>query len=782
MGAPATGGSGDISPAGYTCQADQALCGDACVVLATNPAHCGSCNNACPAGTTCTNGVCDCQAGLTSCSGQCVDITSDSANCGGCGVACGVGEVCSLGVCSGSCAANLTQCGSSCVDVTSNPLHCGTCDAACAAGRLCSSGACVCLSGTDCNGQCVDTLSDPANCGTCGNVCTGGSMCSGGTCVGGGLGGAAAGLGGATGVGGGATGVGGGATGVGGGATGVGGGATGVGGGATGVGGGATGVGGGATGLGGDTGLGGASTGGDTGTGGAAGATSTEPPDGLTGVWVTVDDAGTQACVPLCSAGVEPGDPDFPDWGGENGYSCVIPGSVTAQGNFECVTGEPFVEPESRNNLPGVVVVTDDVGTQACVPICTVATSSSDGSDWGWEFEATCILPTTWTARCNQACTTGHPLPDPEARPGSIVEDDSGSRCVAHCQCEKNPDTDEAYPDWSWEQNAECVMAAAVDGNPACTTTETLTYVPPALTCATVAEGFYTNGGRLYDACGNEFVMRGVNNPHIWFDTDNQYFAYQGLDTIASYGTNTIRVVWETTGSATLLAQVLYRIVELDMVPMVELHDATGSTSDAALQQLAQYFTQADVAQVLQDFRAYALINIANEWSGTNFSSAYQTAISTIRAAGLTHTLVIDANQWGQNAQAIFDNHAALTAADQESNLLFSVHMYGNYSSPSEVDSVLNQARSSNIPLIIGEFGWQLSGASVAWQQILTNCNSTSNGPRIGYIAWSWSGNDAADSQLDMAQDWDGPLTSWGQDVMTHQYGIANTSQPASIF
>jgi hypothetical protein len=239
-----------------------------------------------------------------------------------------------------------------------------------------------------------------------------------------------------------------------------------------------------------------------------------------------------------------------------------------------------------------------------------VVTSADDGGDWGWEFNATCILPGSFTADCNQACTTGHPLPDPLARPGVTID----GECVALCECAKNPDTDEAYPDWSWEFNATCVMADSETstGNPECTTTEVIDYTPPALTGATVADGFYTSNGRLYDAYGNEFVIRGVNNPHIWFDPGNRYFAYQALETIASYGTNTIRVVWETSGTATLLAQVLYRIVELQMVPMVELHDATGSSSDQELLQMAQYYTQADVSQVLLDFRPYLLVNIAN--------------------------------------------------------------------------------------------------------------------------------------------------------------------------
>jgi mannan endo-1,4-beta-mannosidase len=137
---------------------------------------------------------------------------------------------------------------------------------------------------------------------------------------------------------------------------------------------------------------------------------------------------------------------------------------------------------------------------------------------------------------------------------------------------------------------------------------------------------------------------------------------------------------------------------------------------------------------------------------------------------------VIDANEWGQNAQVIFDNHAALTSADPERNLLFSVHMYSNYGSADAVDAVLNQARSSSIPLIVGEFGWQLDGATVAWQQILSTCTSLG----IGHIPWSWMGNDGG--VLDMAQDWNGPLTSWGQDAMTSANGVANTAQRASIF
>lgn len=133
---------------------------------------------------------------------------------------------------------------------------------------------------------------------------------------------------------------------------------------------------------------------------------------------------------------------------------------------------------------------------------------------------------------------------------------------------------------------------------------------------------------------------------------------------------------------------------------------------------------------------------------------------------------------FGQNAQSIFDNAAALTASDPEKNLLFSVHMYDLFADPAKVDTVLNQAVTSSIPFIVGEFGQQLNGVTVAWERVL----ATSNQLHLGYIAWSWMGNDMATAQLNMAETWEGPLTAWGQSVVSGPNGITQTSQKCSIF
>jgi mannan endo-1,4-beta-mannosidase len=494
-------------------------------------------------------------------------------------------------------------------------------------------------------------------------------------------------------------------------------------------------------------------------------------------VVVATDSSGTLGCVPLCMQESHPDDPDTTDDWAYEGWSCVLPNTPTGTRNQACTTGQPL-PPINRNGIPGVVVDAAGDGDLDCVPLCmpgAVPSSSTAGAeDWGWEYQASCIIRDSNTARCNQGCSTGQALPSPTlvTRAGVIIDD----KCTGLCACPATG-TD---PNWGWEYQDACVVPNTTPstGKPACTVNDGAPMTPPTVTGAT-SPGFYTQNGKLYDARGSEFVIRGVSNPHIWFADQ----AYLALPAIASHKTNTIRVVWETSGGTVpLLSRTLFEIVRLKMVPMLELHDVTGSTSSADLTRMVSYYTQADVKQVLLDYRAYLIINIANEWSGTsNFQSAYQSAITTLRGAGIQHTLVIDGSGFGQDSDSLFNNAAALTSADSQHNLVFSVHMYGNYGSASTVDSVLDRAVSMGIPFIVGEFGPQLQGRNVAWQEIMTRCQAN----RIGYIAWSWSGNDAMSANLNIVNDFNNEaLTpSWGRQVMVdHAASIEKTAAKASIF
>jgi len=88
------------------------MCNSTCVDTTTDPQNCGACAKVCDVGDagappdggtltpTCAAGTCGLQCGgiLSPCSGNCVDTSADPLNCGSCGNACDAGS-CSNAVC-----------------------------------------------------------------------------------------------------------------------------------------------------------------------------------------------------------------------------------------------------------------------------------------------------------------------------------------------------------------------------------------------------------------------------------------------------------------------------------------------------------------------------------------------------------------------------------------------------------------------------------------------------------------------------------------------------------
>lgn len=300
------------------------------------------------------------------------------------------------------------------------------------------------------------------------------------------------------------------------------------------------------------------------------------------------------------------------------------------------------------------------------------------------------------------------------------------------------------------------------------------------------ANGFYVSGSSLRDANGNNFMMRGVNLPSIWYDTQS----YNALSTIANTGANTVRIVWSTSGSASRLQQIIDRCKQLKLVAMVELHDVTGSNDAGRLNAMAQYFASSSVKTVLNNNAKYVLVNIANEWGDANlsdlaWSNAYKTAITTLRNAGVTNTIVIDGSGWGQYSSPIKTYGQTLLNHDPNKNVMFSVHMYGNWNDSSKISSELQAIKNLNLAVVVGEFGYNYNngnnnlGSKVDAQTVLSTCQSKG----IGYLAWSWTGNDSSNAWLDLASssDWT-TLTSWGNLVVNGTNGIRSTSTKASVF
>jgi mannan endo-1,4-beta-mannosidase len=558
-----------------------------------------------------------------------------------------------------------------------------------------------------------------------------------------------------------------------------------------GVGGGSTagGSGGAPSGSGGSNGSGGAGTSPDGGAAGMSGGDAGNP--NMPPVMPVAGVVQGGVCVRVCLvSGVTQG-----DYGFESGVSCVVKGTYTAQISTACIVGMPVPPKGHPAGSPGVII------SNQCVALC--GAEVQDGKDanpsdgYGYELDSSCIIPGGKVAMVSLPCTTGAPIGDGGSvtGPGRLL----GDSCTRICTVTT---TDTDGTGYGFEFGATCLIpgtATAMKGL-ACTVGVpeptgppiTLNPNPPPgavkKPAGMLTNGFFVTGGRLYDKFGNDFAPRGLNNPDVWFDIGDQYLAYNALDNIAAYGANVVRIVWQTNatgGTPALLQRIIRHAVELKLVPLVELHDVTGGTSNQDLLNMVAYYTSAPVKQILLQFEAFLLINIANEWSGNDFRGGYTAAVAAMRAAGINHTLIIDANGFGQNAASIMTDGAALLAADPQHNLMFSVHMYEQYANNTgghaKITSTLQSAVTAQLALVVGEFGWEagnpLTPIDAAF--IMSECVRL----KLGYLGWSWKGNGAAQVYLDLAVDWEGAqLSSWGNTLIKGTGGLMTSTTKATIY
>jgi len=72
-----------------------------------------------------------------------VDTNTDPANCGTCQNACSSGQICNGGNCQLVCPSGQTDCNSVCTNTDHDPNNCGVCNNACTASQACKAGSCV---------------------------------------------------------------------------------------------------------------------------------------------------------------------------------------------------------------------------------------------------------------------------------------------------------------------------------------------------------------------------------------------------------------------------------------------------------------------------------------------------------------------------------------------------------------------------------------------------------------------------------------------------------------
>ncbi|MBB3802121.1 mannan endo-1,4-beta-mannosidase [Xanthomonas arboricola] len=299
--------------------------------------------------------------------------------------------------------------------------------------------------------------------------------------------------------------------------------------------------------------------------------------------------------------------------------------------------------------------------------------------------------------------------------------------------------------------------------------------------------GLSVSGTQLRESNGNALVLRGINLPHAWFADRTD----AALAQIAATGANSVRVVlssahrWNRTPEAEV-ARIIARCKSLGLIAVLEVHDTTGYGEDGAagtLADAANYWTSIRGALVGQE--NYVIINVGNEPYGNRLSASewvtgHARAIATLRNAGLTHALMVDAPNWGQDWQFYMrDNAAALLALDSRRNLVFSVHMYEVFGNDATVDAYLRAFQGNRLALVVGEFGADHRGAQVDEAAIMRRARQYN----VGYMGWSWSGNDSSTQSLDIVLGWDPTrLSSWGRTLIEGSDGIRATSRRASVF
>ncbi|MFV0137559.1 cellulase family glycosylhydrolase [Streptomyces sp. HMX87] len=308
----------------------------------------------------------------------------------------------------------------------------------------------------------------------------------------------------------------------------------------------------------------------------------------------------------------------------------------------------------------------------------------------------------------------------------------------------------------------------------------------PAQTETRAASGFRVGDGRLLDANGEDFVMRGVNHAHAWYPTRTP----RALKDIKALGANSVRVVlatgdrWTRTEAADVAA-IVAQCKQNRLVCVLEAHDTTGYGEQAGavpLSRAVDYWVSIKDALLGQE--KYVVLNLGNEPHGntgyTAWTSDTRNAIVRMRDAGFGHTLVVDAPNWGQDwSFTMRDNADRVFAADPDRNTVFSIHMYGVFDTAAEVTDYLNRFIERRLPIVVGEFGHDHSDGNPDEDAILAATRQLG----VGYLGWSWSGNGGGVEYLDMATGFDASrLTDWGRRIFEGADGIRQTAREASVF
>ena len=299
-------------------------------------------------------------------------------------------------------------------------------------------------------------------------------------------------------------------------------------------------------------------------------------------------------------------------------------------------------------------------------------------------------------------------------------------------------------------------------------------------------QGIHVQGSKLLDVNGKEFIFRGVNLAHAWY-TDKTEFS---MVEISALGANSARIVlacgakWDKTPYSEV-KNIAKWCEKYGLICVLELHDFTGSNKASDITKTALNYW-VEMKDLLNAYKKYIIINIANEWIGTFalnketlWRETYITAVKSMRENGIENVIMIDASGYAQDTGPITKNANKVLEADPDGNIIFSYHVYDSLGrNDNTLISGFDGLKNTGVCWVVGEFGWRHGWTNVAYKTLMEYCQKNN----IGWIAWSWAGNSGGDECLDLtdATTFSGSdLTDWGKDVFYGDNGIQKTSKKA---
>ena len=323
--------------------------------------------------------------------------------------------------------------------------------------------------------------------------------------------------------------------------------------------------------------------------------------------------------------------------------------------------------------------------------------------------------------------------------------------------------------------------------------------------------GFHTDGVRLLDANGKEFLMRGYNYSYAW--QKNWWGA--AFSTAKKYNCNALRIQLSDGQKdlggycdADQVSKLISSCKDNHFIGVFNVQDTGGGNDKNVLLHAANYWVGIKNAVIGQE--KYCIVNIGNEWMGSPgrdcngkwgdyqenlWSDTYIEAVRRIRSAGIKNTLMIDCNGYGQYADIIWKEGQRILDEDKKyfkdgkPNIIFSIHFYEkacywDYEKGvgSRVAHSIDKALSIGAPVCIGEYAY--SRKSEEWKMDWETIQDYSKTMNIGYLGWSFTGNGDAESQgLDMFNSDGSQMYKNGECIIRHPNdGIQATSVICSVY